>query len=188
MVAFNVRQHSTVAELLQVRRVAPIDDRVALTELIRAAYAPHATNGLRYWATHQSVSDTEKRIARGVCLVGLLGGELVATITVAPPDPASKVSLLAQPGTWSFGQFAVAPAHKGQGFGKRIHDAALREAAALGCTVMALHTAQPATQLIAMYRSWGYSEVGTCDWRPHTNYLSVLMSRTIVSSAESVGA
>jgi GNAT superfamily N-acetyltransferase len=177
-----------MSELLHVRRVLPTDDLVALTELIHAAYAPHAAKGLRYWGTHQSVADTEQRIARGVCLVGELDHELVATITIAPHDPSSKVELLRQPGTWSFGQFAVSPQHKGKGFGKQVHDAALREAAALGCHVMALHTAQPAVALIDMYRTWGYTQVGTCDWRPHTNYISVLMSRAVASGAEAVGA
>ena len=44
---------------------------------------------------------------------------------------------------------------------------------------MALDTAQPATALIAMYESWGYRVVGECDWRPVTNYTSVLMARDL---------
>ena len=173
-----------MSDHLHVRRISEADDLHTLTELIHAAYAPHAANGLRYWATHQSVADTEKRIARGVCFVGEVGGEVVATIALARPDPTSKVELLREPSTWSFGQFAVAPSHKGRGFGKQLHDAALLEAAALGCKVMALHTAQPAVALINMYRSWGYTQVGTCDWRPHTNYLSVLMSKAVHSGTE----
>jgi GNAT superfamily N-acetyltransferase len=89
---------------------------------------------------------------------------------------------LREPHTWSFGQFAVAPEHKGKGFGKQIHDFALGYAAAHGCTKMALHTAQPAAALIAMYQSWGYALVGTCDWRPHTNFLSVLMSKPLAAT------
>ena len=173
---------------LHVRRISEADDLHALTELIHAAYAPHAASGLRYWATHQSVADTEKRIARGVCFVGEIEGAVIATIALARPDPASKVELLREPSTWSFGQFAVAPSHKGRGFGKQLHDAALLEAAALGCKVMALHTAQPAVALINMYHSWGYTQVGTCDWRPHTNFLSVLMSKAVYSGVETRSA
>jgi len=168
---------------LHVRQVAESDDLAALTMLIRAAYAPHASRGLRYWATHQSVEDTAKRLARGVAFVGEFAGELVATITLSKPDPESKVPLLRDPGTWSFGQFAVAPSHKGKGFGKRIHEVALQHAAREGCRVMALHTAEPASDLISMYGSWGYARVGTCDWRPHTNYLSVLMSKALALQA-----
>ena len=177
-----------MSDHLHVRRVSASDDLHALTELIHAAYAPHAASGLRYWATHQSVTDTEKRIARGVCFVGEFDGEIIATIALARPDTTSKVELLREPHTWSFGQFAVAPSHKGRGFGKQLHDAALLEAAVLGCQVMSLHTAQPAVALINMYRSWGYTQVGTCDWRPHTNFLSVLMSKAVSSVGDARGA
>ena len=152
------------------------DDIEALTILIRSAYAPHAGSGLRYWATHQSVEDTAKRLAAGHGFVATYESYVVATITLREAEPDSPVPLLREPGTWSFGQFAVAPAHKGKGFGRQIHDFALAFAHANGCSRMALHTAQPATALSAMYRSWGYEEAGTCDWRPQTNYLSVLMA------------
>ena len=77
----------------------------------------------------------------------------------------------------------MAPSHKGKGFGKRIHDDSLQHAAREGCRVMALHTAEPASDLISMYTAWGYVQAGTCDWRPHTNYVSVLMSKPLASPA-----
>jgi predicted N-acetyltransferase YhbS len=172
---------TTSFSALVVREVGPEEDLERLTELIRSAYAPHAANGLRYWATHQSVEDTAKRLAQGIGLVGVENGEVVATITLSTPDPESKVALLREPSTWSFGQFAVDPKHKGKGFGRSIHDSALQHAIRAGFQVMALHTAQPATALIEMYSSWGYAQVGTCDWRPHTNYLSVLMSKLLLA-------
>ncbi len=164
---------------LSVREVSATDDLAALTQLIRSAYAPHAASGLRYWATHQTTEDTAKRLSAGHGFVGELGGEVVATVTLRRAEIDSPVELLREPHTWSFGQFAVAPEHKGKGFGKQIHDFALTYAARHGCSKMTLHTAQPAAALIAMYQSWGYELVGTCDWRPHTNYLSVLMSKPL---------
>ena len=164
---------------LTCREVSANEDIAALTVLIRSAYAPHAASGLRYWATHQSAEDTAKRLASGHGFIAEFEGVVVATVTLRQPEPESKVALLREPTTWSFGQFAVAPEHKGKGFGKQIHDFALLYAANYGCTKMALHTAQPATALIAMYRSWGYEPAGTCDWRPHTNYVSVLMSKPL---------
>jgi GNAT superfamily N-acetyltransferase len=166
---------------LHCREVQVEDDFGELTDLIRAAYAPHAASGLRYWATHQTVEDTANRFAAGHGFVGILNGRIVATVTVQEPAPSSKVPLLAEQGTWSFGQFAVAPPHKGRGFGRQIHDFAVAFALQRGCQRMALHTAQPASALIAMYRSWGYAEAGICDWRPHTNYLSVLMLKVLES-------
>ena len=167
---------------LHCRAINASDDIGELTTLIRSAYAPHAARGLRYWATHQSVEETAKRLAAGHGFVAELQGNLVATITLRESEPESKVPLLREQDTWSFGQFAVAPSHKGMGLGKQLHDFALSYACERACRCMALHTAQPATALIAMYRAWGYIEVGTCDWRPHTNFLSVLMSKTLSSS------
>ena len=165
--------------VLSCREVSEMENIAALTVLIRSAYAPHAASGLRYWATHQSAEDTAKRLASGHGFVAELNGVVVATVTLRQPEPESKVPLLREAATWSFGQFAVAPEHKGRGFGKQIHDFALLYAAKHGCKKMALHTAQPATALIAMYRSWGYELAGTCDWRPHTNFVSVLMSKPV---------
>jgi hypothetical protein len=48
-----------------------------------------------------------------------------------------------------------------------------------GASHMALDTAAPAAGLIAMYERWGYGVVGRHDWRPVTNYLSVVMNRAI---------
>jgi hypothetical protein len=33
-----------------------------------------------------------------------------------------------------------------------------------------------------MYEAWGYKVVGQHDWQPHTNYVSVLMSRPLVGA------
>jgi GNAT superfamily N-acetyltransferase len=155
----------------------------ALTALIHAAYAPHAALGLRYWGTHQSVEDTARRFASGHGFVALAGEVYVGTIVVRPPQPASPVPLYREPYTWSFSQFAVAPEHKGCGLGKALHDAALQYTLSKGGRTMALDTAAPAQALITMYEKWGYRLVGTCDWRPHTNYESVLMARPIGPAA-----
>jgi hypothetical protein len=62
-----------------------------------------------------------------------------------------------------------------------LHQAALDHALAQGGKIMALDTAAPALDLIEMYQRWGYQVVGSSDWRPKTNYLSVLMSRPVVA-------
>ena len=164
---------------LAIRPVEPDDDLVGLTELVRAAYAHHAESGLRFWGTHQSVADTTKRLASGQGFVALVNGEIVGTVTVRPPQENSTVPLLRMPDVWSFSQFAVHPKHKGLGVGSSLHEFALRHAASQGAKRMALDTAAPARGLIRMYKSWGYEECGTCDWRPHTNYLSTLMVRPV---------
>ena len=42
---------------------------------------------------------------------------------------------------------------------------------------MGLDMAAPAANLIAMYERWGYHVVDQADWRPHTNYASVVMRK-----------
>jgi ribosomal protein S18 acetylase RimI-like enzyme len=159
-----------------IRDLAPSDNMELLTELIHAAYAPHAAKGLRYWGTHQSVKDTAARFASGRGLVAESDGAFLGTITVRPPQPASEVALYRDPTTWTICQFAVAPAFKGLHLGKALHEAALSHALRNGGKTMALDTAAPAHALIAMYEAWGYKIVGECDWRPDTNYTSVVMS------------
>jgi len=121
-----------------IRDLTPGDNMELLTELIHAAYAPHAAKGLRYWGTHQSVQDTAARFASGHGLVAESNGAYLGTITVRPPQSASEVALYRDPTTCD--------------------------------------TAAPAHALIAMYEAWGYKVVGACDWRPDTNYTSVVMS------------
>ena len=162
-----------------IRPLAPDDDIARLTALIHAAYAPHGARGLRYWGTHQTVEDTASRFAAGYALIAQANGEYAGTITVRAPQPDSPVALYRDPHTWSISQFAVAPEFKGKGVGKMLHGAALDYARSRGARTMALDTAQPAAALIAMWRAWGYREAGTADWRPHTNYLSVVMCQPV---------
>ncbi len=162
-----------------IRELTPTDDIDALTDLIRAAYAEKAAAGMRYWATHQSAQETAQRCARGVCLLAELEGRVVGTVTVMPPQPQSKAPLYREPSTYSIGQFAVHPEFKGQGIGQALHAAAMAHAMSEGAQTLALDTAAPAAALIAMYERWGYRIVGQVDWRPHTNYESVLMARGI---------
>ena len=164
---------------LNVRALRADDDLQALTELIHAAYAPHAARGLRFWGTHQSVDDTAKRFASGEGYVAEIDGLVVGTVTLRRPQPDSPVEAYRDPLTWSLAQFAVAPSHKGLGVGRAMHAFASQRAASCGARTMLIDTAAPALELIETYRRWGYEPCGECDWRPLTNYLSVLMRRSL---------
>ena len=167
-----------------IRPVSDTDDLAAITELVHSAYAPHAAAGLRYWGTHQSVEDTKSRFASGTGFVALESARYVGVVILRPPQPDSSVPLYREPDIWSLSQFCVAPERKGGGLGRKLHDFALSRAAAAGARFIALDTAEPAHALIAMYERWGYTVVGACDWRPHTNYRSVLMRRPIALEVE----
>jgi predicted N-acetyltransferase YhbS len=152
-----------------------------LTDVIHAGYARLGSDGLRFWGTHQSVADTRTRCAEGQCFVAVQGAHIVGTVTIKPTDPSSEVEVYRDPSTWCLTQFAVLPELHGLGLGRGLHDMAVAEAREHGARRIALDTAEPATHLIAMYRRWGYELVGTCDWRPFTNYQSVVMVKEVMS-------
>ncbi len=172
---------------VQIRRLSKTDDLASIAALVRAAYAPHAANGLRYWGTHQTAEDTAQRFATGTGFVMLEDARFVGTIIVRPPNPESPVPLYRNPFVWTFAQFCVSPECKGKGYGKRLHAHALSTAASEGATVIALDTAAPAKALISMYESWGYRIVDRCDWRPQTNYESVVMSLDLENAPANMG-
>jgi hypothetical protein len=63
---------------------------------------------------------------------------------------------------------------------------AARQPGDQGGRVIAFDTAAPATKLINLYKRWGYQEVGNVDWRPFTNYLSVVLMRPVPAMAEEI--
>jgi ribosomal protein S18 acetylase RimI-like enzyme len=110
-------------------------------------------------------------------LIAEADGKLVGTLTVRLSKHDSEVPLYREPTTWTLCQFAVFPELQGLGIGRKLHDAALFHVRSNGGRIIALDTAAPAVDLIEMYQRWGYQVVGECDWRPHTNYPSVVMAR-----------
>jgi len=170
---------STVDGLL-LRPLDPSDSLEALTELVHRAYAELAAMGLRYWATHQDVQDTARRAADGECVVAVSGPALVGTLTLMPPDRADGADWYARPEVASFGQFAVEPDRQRAGIGSMLLDWAEVRAAHLGASELALDTAESAHHLIAMYQRRGYRFIDHVDWRPHVNYRSVILSKTLV--------
>jgi len=164
-----------------IRELDPSDDLVQITSLIHAAYAPHARSGLRYWGTHQSPEDTAKRFASGRGYLMLESGDCVGTVTLRPPQPNSAVNLYRDTTVWSISQFCVSPNFKSRGYGRILHDYVMDVALSFGAKTLALDTARPAIALISKYESWGYKVVGACDWRPDTNYESVLMAKMLTT-------
>ncbi|PWC09656.1 GNAT family N-acetyltransferase [Brenneria corticis] len=158
-----------------IRSIRPDDDLAALTRLIHSAYAPHATAGLRYWGTHQTVEDTAERLASGETWLMIQNGEYIGTVTLRPVQPQSPVLLYRQEGVFSLAQFCISPDVKGLGYGRRLHQHVEDYASGCGAKGIALDTAKPAKRLIALYEHWGYRVVAECDWRPYTNYSSVVM-------------
>lgn len=159
--------------------MADDDSLEELTEMIHAAYAPHLSAGLRFVGTNQTVAVTAERLATGDAFVATSSGRIVGTVLARPPQPSSSVPLYRDPKTWSISQLGVAPEYKGRGLGRALHDTAVRHAVRQGARTIALDTAAPAARLIRLYKSWGYRIVGRADYRPTTNYESVLMAQSV---------
>jgi GNAT superfamily N-acetyltransferase len=159
---------------MTLRDLRPDDDLEALTLMLRRAYAPLAARGLRYMATHQEPDVTRRRLERGRPFMAEVDGRLVGTITVYGAEPESAAFFYRNPRTYHFGQFGIDPDFKGRGIGRALHGAAIAHALGQGGAFMALDTAAPAGDLIAMYARWGYVEVERVRWKS-TNYESVIM-------------
>ena len=169
--------------MVNLRPLVERDSFEEITELLHRAYAPLAALGMAYVATHQNADVTRDRCSRGETWVGERDGRIVATITLEhrarDVHPTSGGDLYRQPGIAKFQQFAVEPTLKGTGLGGRMMDLVERRAKESGALELALDTSVHAAGLIAMYERRGYRFAGNIDWRPHTNYLSVVLSKRL---------
>ena len=163
----------------RIRRLDGADSLQSLTELLHRSYAALAAMGFRYLATHQDVETTRQRVSKGECFLALEHDVVLGTILVIPPThrfgncdwyDRSDVAVLSQ--------FAVEPARQRQGIGRRLLDVGERRAAELGASEVSVDTAEGAAQLVKLYETRGYRQVGHAQWN-HTNYRSVLLSKRV---------
>lgn len=177
------KQAPYVHEGVLIRPIAPDDSWKELTELLHRAYAEFAEAGMHFVASHQSVKETRERASRGECWVGEFQECLVCTVTIVPPG---KYQYHVIPQWYQRAdvavvkRFAVEPAFRGRGIGRALLDLAEQRAREMGATELALDTAEGAERLIAMYKAHGYRFIEYVDWRPATNYRSVILSKTLL--------
>lgn len=167
---------------LIIRRLRDEDSLEDLTNLLHRAYQSLADRGMRYFASHQTVEDTRRRIDRGECFVAELNGQIIGTITwYCGPSDKPDPPLYAQPGIASFGQFAVDSQFQRRGIGRQLLNQVENEARRRGCTKLALDTSERATHLIDWYIRLGFQHAGFAQWG-ETNYRSVLMSKLLTAN------
>lgn len=167
--------------MLTIRPYSEADDDIDdLTDLLHRAYAPLASRGLRFTATHQSSEVTRLRFNKGFPLIAEWNRKPVGTITGYGPDPDSQVPEYRDESSYHFGQFGVDPNFQGRGIGKALHEAILRHAMEQGAHFMCLDTAAPAEDLIGLYQKWGYAIVNRVSFSS-VNYDSVIMRRDLRS-------
>lgn len=161
------------------RRLEPTDSIADLTLFLHRAYAELADSGLRYVATHQSEETTRKRIEGGECFVAFIGGRLAGTITLHDAAHARGCPWYDRPDVANFHMLAVDPELRGRGLGGLLIELVEERAAATGAAEIACDTAEQATHLIQLYERRGYRFVELADWRPTTNYRSVVLSKKL---------
>ena len=164
---------------IAIRPWLDTDSAAELTELLHRAYARLAAMGLRFWATHQSAEVTEKRIASGECFVAVADGVICGTILFRGASLTNGSPWYDRSDVASFGQFAVEPGLQSNGLGRRLIAHVEDRAAASGARELALDTAEPAVHLVDWYTRLGYRFIERTQWQ-HTNYRSVVLSKTLV--------
>lgn len=165
----------------RLRLLDAADSMDAMTEMLHRAYKVHADRGMHFTASWQDAAVTRRRCDAGETLVLDRGdGDrgVVATVTWRAGRADHECTWYRRPGLAIFGQFAVEPALQGLGLGRALLDEAERRAAAAGFTEMALDTAGPAADMIALYERWGYRLVDKVRWR-EVNYESVVLAKAL---------
>jgi GNAT superfamily N-acetyltransferase len=184
-----VDEHLRLAQLassvdtanILIRELQDSDSIEKLTELLHRAYRRLLDMGLRYWATHQTVDETRTRIAGGRCLVAVLDGRIVGTVTYEYPPHWRGTQWYMRTDVACVSQFAVEPECQRRGIGsalmKRVEGMATED----GATELALNTAEPAAHLIDYYAKRGYRVVEHTDATlPH--YRSVILSKRLIET------
>lgn len=172
------RQPSISPDDVVIRPLKESDSLDELTDMLHRGYRRLADMGLRYMATYQDVATTRHRISYGDCFVAVYNGRIIGTLTYFPPGACGWARWLKRGGVAEMGQFTVDPDFQGNGIGSRM--IAFMEAYArnLGCTELALDTAETAEHLILWYEKLGYRFIEYVQWDV-TNYRSVIMSKTL---------
>lgn len=169
----------TLPDGIVVRALRDDDSFTALTELLHRAYADLAASGLRYLASHQDEATTRRRARAGECFIVEHHGRMAGTITFLDAERTDGSPWYDRADVASFNQFCVDPALRKRGIGAALLDLAEARARETGAAELACDTAEQATHLIEMYGARGYRFVEYVDWRPTTNYRSVVLSKTL---------
>lgn len=162
-------------------REAREDDVAPLTELVHAAYAQHAEQGLNFTAVDQTEATTRYRTFSGMSWVVDVDGTVVATATVSVPpgEVIRQLSTVARENGMAWlNQLAVHPAHRGVGLARTLFERACEHGVAVGARTIGLDTAAPAQGLRELYARWGFADRETIHW-PGKTYESVVMVRSL---------
>ena len=164
-----------------IRELQDSDSIEELTDLLHRAYRRLLDMGLRYWATHQTVDETRARIAGGRCLVAVLNGRIVGTVTYQYPPRWRDTPWYTRADVACVSQFAVEPGCQRRGIGSALMKRVEAMGTDEGAAELALSTAEPAVHLIDYYARRGYRLIEHTDATlPH--YRSVILSKRLIET------
>ena len=162
---------------IRLRRFVP-EDATALTEFLHRAYAELGAEGLNFTAVDQSEATTLHRASSGLCLLAEDDGELIGTATFALPPSATIRRMFPaadRPDMAWLGQLGVDPATRGAGVASALWAEGLAWAVTEGARSIGVDTAIPATNLLSIYRGWGFEPAGEVHWEGKTYDSAVLL-------------
>ena len=162
----------------EIRKWKETDSVSELTELLHRSYKELADIGLIFLATHQTDTQTKRRIEKADCFVIEHIGKLAATISLYPHNKLSECEMYRNENAGYFGQFAVEPCMQKTGIGSRLMEFIEAFAREKGIKELALDTSEKALHLIEFYKKRGYGFVHYHKW-DIVNYRSVVMSKIL---------
>ncbi|HAD82149.1 MAG: hypothetical protein A2509_00925 [Candidatus Edwardsbacteria bacterium RIFOXYD12_FULL_50_11] len=163
-----------------IRPYQPADPIPEITALLHRAYAKLAGQGVRFWASRQDDSVTEKRLKTGTSFLAVKDSALVGTISVYGPDKNSPAEFYRRDDVNFFGQFGVDPALQGTGLGKRLYLTVEDHCKKNQVKFLALDTCENAADLIAMYQRWGFKQVDRVKWEV-VDFRSIIMAKELTA-------
>jgi GNAT superfamily N-acetyltransferase len=162
------------------RKIMAEDDLEAITILLNQSYKKLYDMGLHYVAANQDLHTTKERIEDAhTCFVGLLEGQIVATLALYEPKPSKSCPWYNQNYVAKIGQFAVREDLQGYGIGSHMMTLAENEARKIkNVRALALDTAETAHHLVDFYKKRGYEYKEKVSWKS-TNYESLILSKSL---------
>jgi GNAT superfamily N-acetyltransferase len=138
-------------EKISFRLITKDDPIERVNYILRMSYAPLASAGMKYAASHEDVEATKRNIEKGECHLVLIKNMIIGCVNLRRPGAELGPAWYSQSGIVTFGRFAVLPQFQGQGIGGKLLDYTEARAQELGAKEIAFDTSEKALHLIKMY-------------------------------------
>lgn len=161
------------------------DSLEELTDLVNKAFAVHKEKGLDYMGATQDSQTTLKRIRKAYCIIALLNGKIVGTVTIKPTWRTKGSPWFNRHDVGKSNQFAVDPELQAKGIGSQLMEAGEYVAEVTGAKELACDTSEHAKEVIDYHQKRGFRFIEYVSWKT-TNYRSVVMSKRLQPDSASL--